>query len=662
MEQLVCLIVGDTPSTQLLSWRLSLSNCFIVLVSNSLSSDGLISWKSTKLGSNFYKPNLTSKDLKSLPSNSSVGKFDIIVLSCHSISEYITQLEALERFIHDDTVIIIDSNFAVELELVSLARYPNVTTVSVIVDAEVRRLSIGSYLLINDSNSFKFGITYSNKTKEPILKENITRFSTYLKKNNSKFKLMLQLLERTNIGSVEVIAPEDESFGLHVWEWLLPRISLNVLSIVFEQVSYAELLNNESNTKVFRQLVKELMEICYKQTNGGVIDCFVFNNDRTTPDYNSILQRLQDRQRDLERFTKGEYPEYLTLNYEAYCFYHRIEFPSSLMFNQCIDVAEKYGCANGNLTFLSGFYSRLLNLSGVQINNDESSDLKKPNLLWGKKSVLNVDQKKSTNQSSQKKVKVKSKKFSLHSKVKTPHASQRVPATSGYKSPDLQLPPELQEMYLGCDSLNFSSPLSPKIIDVEFDSTSDDNVESTESDEESNDESVYVEKVKKEVVSERSMVKLSEQMEHHEDDDNIDPSLKLPLFKGFKNTTQRPMTTGRLQMTDLEWQIRNGYVDIPRQMMLVTKNELREPDDKMHHTIVGQYWKLIKQQHMNNGQLIRPITSQEDILRFHCETLKKAQVHLSTTTNRYGDLDFSDSVYEHWTHGKGCLYKLLSDR
>ena len=658
----MCLIVGDTASTQLLSWRLSLSNCFIILVSNSISSDGLISWKSTKLGSNFYKPNITSKELASLSKCYNSGPVDIIIISGHSITQLNSQLEALSNFIHEDTLIIIDSNFGVELELFSLKKYPETTTFSVIVDAEVRRLSIGSYLLINDSNFFKFGISYNSSIKESVILDNTNRFNDLAKSKTSKFNVMLALLERTNVGSITVVDPQKKVFGLSIWEWLIPRISLNILTIVFEQVSYDELLNNNSNAKIFKQIVQELIEICYKQTGGGKIQNYIINGDKTKPNYNNIVSRVKKRQKELEKFTISEYPEYLTLNYEAYCFYHRIDFPSSLMFKQIIDVAEKYGCQDANLIFLYGFYTRLLSLSGVLIDGAADNNPAKPNLLWGKKYILSMSKEHVTREETQKTV-IKCKK---QKKKKNPvQSAEKSNLGSSSRSLDLQLPPELQEMYLGCDSINFSSPLTPKLMDIEIETTSDDcEQENSSSDQDTDDSSestANIGRVVKNKKLAKSLVRVSG-ISGQQDEDQIDETLKLPFFKGFKNTSQRPMTTGRLEVSDLEWQLRNGYIDFPKQMVLATKHELQHNGAIRQQSVIGQYWKLIKQQHINNGQLTRPITSQEDMLKFHCETLKKAQVHLSTTTNRYGDLDFSDSVFEHWKQGKGGLYKLLSDK
>jgi len=68
-DQIVSLIVGETPTTQFVSWRLSLSKTFLIQVSEYISGDGIISWKSNKYGSNFYTPNVFAKNLNQLYEN-----------------------------------------------------------------------------------------------------------------------------------------------------------------------------------------------------------------------------------------------------------------------------------------------------------------------------------------------------------------------------------------------------------------------------------------------------------------------------------------------------------------------------------------------------------------------------------------------------------------
>lgn len=640
----MCLIIGDTPSTLLLSWKLNLSKCFIILVSDFLTSDTRITWKVGKSCSHTYKPNIIVRDLDNLFDFYTSNKIDIIIVSSQSISQFTSQLKSVEKFIHDNIVIVINSDFAVELELFSLSIYPTITAISVLVDVEIREISKGSYLVATDPRSVKFGITYNCDTRDKVLKKNVKRFECSLKQKQSSLKSMMDHLEKMNLGSIVAIPPKKNSFGLLVWEGLIPKISLNLLSIVFGKVSYDEILESSSSKRVFQQLVRELTEICYKQTNGGTINDFAVRNDNVNPEYFLLLQRLKNRQNELERAIGSEQPGHLNLNYEAYCFYYKIEFPCALMLEQCIGIAEKYGCENSSLTFLSSLYSNLVSLTDMQIRNHMKLD-------------CNTQDEDSHIEAS-KMTKRRTSKVKLKSKIQASERKLIMTTKWDIKSSEMLLPQDVQELYLGCNSMSFTSPLDPKVVDIQLDTTTDYLQERSYS-EECSDESVSFEPHNN--LSQRSMVKLASNPNLQEND-NIDSSLTLPLFKGFKNTTHRPMTTGRLEMTDLEWQLRHSNAELPRQMLLATKQELKDNGAIRHQSLAGQYWKLIKQQHINNGQLTRPMTSQEDILRFHCETLTKAQVHLSTTSNRYGDLDFSGTVFENWKQRRGALYRLLSDR
>lgn len=662
-EELRYLIVGDTPVTQLSAWRLSLASCFIIVVSTSISNDGLISWKSNKLGSNFYKPNISTRDLSTFSKTYGSIAVDVAIIGTNSITQLQTQLNAMRGIIDEKTIIVLDCSFGVELELRVLERFPSNTVIGVLSDAEVRKLSTGSYALISDSICFQFGLTY-NLLEGESMKKNRLRYEELRLDASSIFMKFLNILKGSYIGDIKIHEGNKSSFAICVWESIIPRIALNVLSIVFEQISYDELIKHDSNHRIFNQLVKELLNICYKQSMGMVVESFVFEKDIKTPNYENIVNTLKNKQIELEKFTTSEYPEFLALCYEAYCFYHRIEFPCSLLLSQCIMLAEKYECPYDNLVFLESFYLRLLSLSGLKVDEDWNGEVKKPNLLFGREILFSPAEKEATSkpirEGSSVKTKVKLKRATRKRKL--------VKAENVLNSADIQLPHELQEMYLRVDAVPFSPSTTPHLEVPEVISSTD----HCESEMSSMDEElegfssetggqVQLTNYNLSLYPKRNMAPVSQKYLSQEDD-NIDDSLKLPFFKGFKNIVQRPITTGTLGISSLEKEIRNSNFDFSTQMYFPASQKLETSQNLPYNVMMNQYWKMVKQQHINNGQLQRPITNQEDMLKFHCETLNKSQVQLSTTTDRYGDLDFSNNLSEHWKHGKGGLYKLLSDK
>ncbi|CUS25084.1 LAQU0S26e00672g1_1 [Lachancea quebecensis] len=412
-KSLTCLIVGETPATQFLAWRLSLSNEFIILVSSNISSDGLVSWKSPKLGSNFYRPNEFAKGYEELglkledTDGNKRYSIDVIILSCLSFPSLNRYCDLLSRYSGKQTIVLVDANFGVQLEKPVLDKFFGACAcvLSVLCDAEARQLSSGSYALVNDSCKFYLGLTYACKgfkkqtSKHDRLSANLQCVQNTFSDENSTLNAMVAQLEGTNVDSIVKLAPEEScEMALKVWEHIIPRISLHILSIVFEQFDYDKLLENSSSRFIFEDLVRELSRICYAQC-GEVSERYL--KSKTAPrnsststddwilelDFDKVLEETKQRKRQMDRSTINEYPEFLTLSFEAYCFYHRLEFPAHILLHQPIQLASGYHVNYSSINFLYGFYSRLLAISGFSIEG-EPNKVSAPSLLFGIRAQL----------------------------------------------------------------------------------------------------------------------------------------------------------------------------------------------------------------------------------------------------------------------------------
>ncbi|SCU78560.1 LADA_0A06238g1_1 [Lachancea dasiensis] len=412
INSLICLIVGETPATQFLAWRLSLSNAFIILVSSNISSDGLVAWKSSKLGSNFYRPNEFAKELDELQSKlvDSNGKLkykiDIVVLSCLSIPALQRHCEVLAKYGDKDTVVLVDANFGVHLEKLVLDHFSNTCacTLSILCDVEGRQLSSGSYVLVNETCQFYIGLTYSHDdarsigTQYEILRNNFEKVRNVLSDEQSTLNALLQQLQHTQVEAIITFTPDCSiEMALTVWEYIIPRISLNILSIVFERFDYDRLLANASTKLVFQDLVKDLINISFAHC-GRVItkymkmaseDCRAPIDLEADIDFEKIVEHTKIRKRQTDIFTVNEYPEYLTLSFEAYCFYHKLEFPADILLKQPILMANEFGIKYSSLNFLIRFYSQLLSLSGLCIEGGPRK-LCPPSFMFGSRTQLNT--------------------------------------------------------------------------------------------------------------------------------------------------------------------------------------------------------------------------------------------------------------------------------
>ncbi|GAV54824.1 hypothetical protein ZYGR_0AS01470 [Zygosaccharomyces rouxii] len=390
-KQLSCIIVGETPDIQFLGWRLSLGSAFIVLVSQYVSSDGLVGWKSSRLGANFYTPNVFAKEVGELSPrllNPENGKckypIDVIIISGISIGQFAENCKAVSRFANPQTTVLVNASFGCELEEVALNVFDKncKCVMSIACDIECRQLSLGSYALVNDTNCKVYlGLTYSsqNENNKALLSKNeaSVREELDLQIDTNTNELIKQLTVTKWVKVLPYKNPQE--MAVKIWEMIIPKISLNILSVIYEQFDYDNLLKNKSNEIVFRDLVKELFDICYAQCNANVETFMSETNNSISSsgrnvaiDFNKIVDHCKLKRKELIKTTVNEYPEYLSLPFESYCFYHRFEYPAHILLYQPILLAKKYNAPCSNLNFLYGFYSRLLSLSGLSIYGGRS--------------------------------------------------------------------------------------------------------------------------------------------------------------------------------------------------------------------------------------------------------------------------------------------------
>ncbi|SMN20050.1 similar to Saccharomyces cerevisiae YLR054C OSW2 Protein of unknown function proposed to be involved in the assembly of the spore wall [Maudiozyma saulgeensis] len=376
---LTALIVGQTPTSQFLGWRLSLGNAFIILASKYVSSDSLVSWKSYKFGANFYAPNIFVKEVPELreklvqedDNNTNIYKIDVVVLAPISLDDLKTDCQILSEFTDMDTIVMISSDFGCELEpLVMDYLNGNFKCVmSIVCDVECRQLSLGSYVLVNDDHCIiHLGVTYQSENFEDKNKLSQNKFMVKkeLLQINSITNKFCEILTLSKWLQVNKILSSTQ-MALMLWEIIIQKISLNILSIIYEQFDYVKLLETKSTMKIYKDLVLELMNICCMQC-GSHIETFLLPGEKLSIDFNKIVELSVKRSNELANVTVSEHPEYLSLTFEAYCFYHRFQFPAHILLYQPILLAKKYKMVSSNLNFLFGFYTRLLSLSGLTID------------------------------------------------------------------------------------------------------------------------------------------------------------------------------------------------------------------------------------------------------------------------------------------------------
>ncbi|CAI4615014.1 BCN_G0036380.mRNA.1.CDS.1 [Saccharomyces cerevisiae] len=674
-NQLTCLIVGETPAAQFLGWRLSLSNSFIILVSQYVSSDELVAWKSTKLGANFYTPNIFTKDIKELHhklkhNGANTYSIDIVLVSAISLQSFKTTCRLLSDYTNDNTTVLISTDFGCEMEPIAISYFGGKCkcVISISCEVECRQLSLGSYALVNDDQCvITLGLTYcdANFEANPTILENTKAASLELQgiKGSNVRRFLLGLTVAKWMKSKLILDPKQ--MALKMWELLIPKISLNILSIIYEQFDYEKMLENKSTEIIFKDLVKELLGICFAQC-GSKIARFLLVKSQGEEEINfgKIVEYCKGKKLQLINSTANEHPEYLSLPFEPYCFYHRFEYPAQILLHQPIILAKKYGVSCSNLNFLYGFYTRLLTLSGLSINGGrcEHALSMLDSRIGGGINVAsginsgqdftdgdNKDQDKGKNR-----VDKNVKEGSFIS------LTQRFTMTSPLGVNDPALPADLEKLYLGaeyisnCDANTSGGQKrvkSPTKADTGYDDKHlpDDTIHTFEDEYLADEDDFSCLGIDK-----RSSTKPTKPLEKF-------GVVAVPHFirrfsikrssKDKSNDMKRPYTTSslELQLRSNHFMFAKEYQDLHRQLYYEVKPRTQSELDarrRNYAELESQMWKIKHRFNIHRGALPRPRTNPYELLLDHIDVLNRGNTGdiLRFTTSRYGGVDTYDSI------------------
>ncbi|XBW38216.1 hypothetical protein QEN19_003805 [Hanseniaspora menglaensis] len=439
MVDSACIFYGDTPTCLFTSWRLSYTSISIIHISDKLSSDGIVSWKSDNFGSNFYTPNVFINNiLKEKNENESIlklkqklkgFKIDYLYLSCNSTFEFEEVSKKLSNIINEDTVIFVESNFGVNLDLLvydqikirNKINFTNNVVFGVLSNLEGRKLTSGSFILLSNEVEFHFGLSYiqTKKEFEEEFLEYLKKVTEQLSNNNSKLNFFIESINSTgqNMIKLKKTSILDNEFAIRIWNHVIPKLAFHLISVIYEDTEYNHFLNK--NQSMARELsysiLKELVIIAFHHLNCNMELLSPTNNQKQLSgphflpliknskelenidnliDYEQCLSIVLEKKKFLNCETHNKTsPEFVSFSFEAYSFYHKLEYPASILLSQPFELSKDYNCSAVCLKFLGQFYERLCILSGMPIFLKQSTKLidglnnesiKRQSLIFGK--------------------------------------------------------------------------------------------------------------------------------------------------------------------------------------------------------------------------------------------------------------------------------------
>ena len=302
-----------------------------------------------------YTPNISINSCKELKEIriKQLQKIDLLILDPLSINGLKQDCLILQKYIDEDTIVFVCSNFGCELEPLIMenlnGKYKCV--VSILCDSQLRQVSKTKFNIEDNGNmlDLHMGISYQSNNFQDELYILMSQNESSVKKQFSQIDSTLNQVVNKLLEDWIFVKKYDTNtskFSLLIWENIIPKVSLNILSIVYELSAYKKLLENKDVLKIYKNLVLELMNICCMQC-GSHVPSFLFPNDKRRINFNKILEI---------GFTRGESLEGA---FECYCFAEGYPFPSDILLDQAIILGERYDMKSSNLKSIRELYQKL---------------------------------------------------------------------------------------------------------------------------------------------------------------------------------------------------------------------------------------------------------------------------------------------------------------
>ncbi|EDO17488.1 hypothetical protein Kpol_1058p25 [Vanderwaltozyma polyspora DSM 70294] len=378
-DKMVILVIGETPSLNLLAWRLSVEDTFVILISSYVSKDGFIIWCDEENIGYKYTPDSYFESINDFISHHSIEDsnsrvtIDILIVSGMSPPLLQRNVSKLKPFITKKTTVLVSSDFGCELEPVVINIFEGTVkfVYSILTDIKFKSFAKGMITLLNvGAYDIYIGLSYqkNNYNENKLVTRNVIEGLTELEfiDNEPVFESMVSKLRKTDWLTVDIIS-DCQSMANIVWDTIIPKIALTVLSCVFKQYDITNVLQNPSIEGIYNDLVKELSLIrlfslnkC--KTSGS--SRFASPSPTPIPKSETLYQNFIENEM---KYNRND-PNYTWLPFEAYCFYHRIDYPSQLLLQQPLDLARRHNIQCPNLNYLHELYSRIISFQKSDTN------------------------------------------------------------------------------------------------------------------------------------------------------------------------------------------------------------------------------------------------------------------------------------------------------
>ncbi|KAM9939707.1 hypothetical protein OXX80_000817 [Metschnikowia pulcherrima] len=343
------LTVGEHPNLAFYAWRLHATKaCAVTMVSASLDPETPLEWRSSQLGAATFAPKSMVQSLQQLdPSR----KYDVVIVSVSNLQSFQEICAQLSPFLHQNSLIVVESTGYVSLEPFVVSSYPKqkkVTVCSIMNEADVkRRPSSNEFLhaVLNQDQRIYLG-TCSNESKSVSKVADSAQYANFYK--------LLQKAQEQSGGCISLLRSNNyKEFMTYQWKLALPRIVLNPLSVIFEEPYPANLDKQILAKPLISGLVNEIFKIIKK------MECKLIKG------FENEGNIMKNWSAQFPAVKTAVSPEFANSNSVFYNFYHRLDVDVDLLLLQPILLGDDHGVRTPYLENLYSIVCQLLKMNSA---------------------------------------------------------------------------------------------------------------------------------------------------------------------------------------------------------------------------------------------------------------------------------------------------------
>lgn len=361
---------------------MAVGKCDIIIVESKVikSNKDHVFWSSQKFGSLDYKPLNVYQNLIELDDLNK--NIDFVLLSLNNIDNLKNIQKTLQNVINDDTIILADSTYAINLEEILMNYYPNNTVLTLFSEVMVK---ISVYEKRNEFNHVgnKVSTLIGSSSKNP--RKDIEDSLNGLNSTGKRLNELTQILLSNGVFPCNIIQngvkPTIQSY---IWKSILPFVSFGVLSLVYGTLK----LDNQIHNLMIKNCFRDIFILANLTCKDELPDI------KEESKVNQLFDQLMKQFNELHNKFKVNFGDNSN---ESYSFMDSMEYPLCiynycynldnyvpLCLSQIIDTANHLKVEVPYIQCISSFYLEIEKIREQKIYNWVKKDLyqnEKPEIL-----------------------------------------------------------------------------------------------------------------------------------------------------------------------------------------------------------------------------------------------------------------------------------------